>query len=137
MGTFKDSLKKWFFTNNSSAASSTARVALLDASGNPIGSDTMANLASVLGVARGRFTPSGQGDSYTISTYAGLLYVFDGSNGNAYLYLIHNGSVDEIFKGALNVNLSVERVDATHTRIVRTTASTTYISWTYINGHTA
>ena len=88
----------------------------------------------VLGVARGRFTPSGQGDSYTISTYAGLLYVFDGSNGNAYLYLIHIGTVDEIFKGALNVNLSVERVDATHTRIIRITASTQYISWTYING---
>ena len=47
--TFFDSLKKWFYTRNSSAASSDARVPLLDASGNPKGSDTMANLASVLG----------------------------------------------------------------------------------------
>ena len=47
--TFFESLKKWFYTKNSSAASSDARVPLLDASGNPKGSDTMANLASVLG----------------------------------------------------------------------------------------
>ena len=49
MGLFQDSLKKWFYTNNSSAASSDARVPLLNADGSPKGSDTMANLASVLG----------------------------------------------------------------------------------------
>lgn len=49
MGLFQDSLKKWFYTNNSSAASSDARVPLLNANGSPKGSDTMANLASVLG----------------------------------------------------------------------------------------
>ena len=51
--TFFDSLKKWFYTRNSSAASSDARVPLLDASGNPKGSDTMANIASVLGGVNG------------------------------------------------------------------------------------
>lgn len=50
MGFFKDSLKKWFYTNSSSAASSDARIPLLTATGDPKGSDTMANLASVLGV---------------------------------------------------------------------------------------
>lgn len=49
MGLFQDSLKKWFYTNNTNAASSDARVPLLNANGTPKGSDTMANLASVLG----------------------------------------------------------------------------------------
>lgn len=47
MGFFKDSLKKWFYTNNSQAASSTARIPLLDASGNPIGSDTIGKVAAI------------------------------------------------------------------------------------------
>lgn len=49
MAFFSDLLKKWFYTNNSSAASSDARIPLLTATGEPKGSDTMANLASVLG----------------------------------------------------------------------------------------
>jgi len=48
MGTFKDSLKKWFYTNNSQAASSDARIPLLTATGDPKGSDTIANLRTVL-----------------------------------------------------------------------------------------
>ena len=48
MGTFKDALKKWFYTENSSAASSDARVALMDANGDPKGSDTMLNVAKSL-----------------------------------------------------------------------------------------
>ena len=44
MGTFKDSLKKWFYTQGTQAASNSARIPLLDASGNPIGSDTPNNL---------------------------------------------------------------------------------------------
>lgn len=48
MGTFQASLKKWFYTNNSSAAAIDARVPLLNANGSPKGSDTMANVASVL-----------------------------------------------------------------------------------------
>ena len=44
MGTFKDSLKKWFYTKGIQAASDSARIPLLDASGNPIGSDTPNNL---------------------------------------------------------------------------------------------
>lgn len=49
MGLFQDSLKKWFYTNNTSAASSDARVPLLNANGTPKGSDTMSNLALFLG----------------------------------------------------------------------------------------
>ena len=44
MGSFKDSLKKWFYTQGTTAASASARLPLLDASGNPIGSDTPDNL---------------------------------------------------------------------------------------------
>lgn len=44
MGYFKDSLKKWFYTQGTQAASASARIPLLDASGNPIGSDTPTNL---------------------------------------------------------------------------------------------
>lgn len=46
MGLFQDSLKKWFYTNSSSAIqNNAARVPLLDANGNPIGSDTIPNVA--------------------------------------------------------------------------------------------
>ena len=44
MTTFKDSLKKWFFTQGQTAATATSRIPLLDASGNPIGSDTLDNM---------------------------------------------------------------------------------------------
>lgn len=44
MGTFKDSLKKWFYTQGTTAATATSRIPLIDASGNPIGSDTPDNL---------------------------------------------------------------------------------------------
>jgi hypothetical protein len=50
MAFFKDLLKKWFFQNSSQAASSDARIPLLTSTGEPKGSDTMANLASVLKV---------------------------------------------------------------------------------------
>lgn len=40
----KDLLKKWFYTQGTQAASASARIPLLDASGNPIGSDTPNNL---------------------------------------------------------------------------------------------
>ena len=44
MGTFKDSLKKWFYTQCTTAANSKSRIPLLDESGNPIGSDTPDNI---------------------------------------------------------------------------------------------
>jgi len=44
MGTFKDSLKKWFYTQGTTAAAETSRIPLLDASGNPICSYTPDNL---------------------------------------------------------------------------------------------
>ena len=61
MASFSDLLKKWFYTNSSSAASSDARIPLLTATGEPKGSDTMANIASVLGGVR-RFTINSGGD---------------------------------------------------------------------------
>lgn len=75
MALFKDLLKKWFYTNSSSAASSDARVPLLDASGNPKGSDTMANLASVLGV--GDWNTGAPADSYeTLESIPTGVYCF-------------------------------------------------------------
>ena len=44
MGAFENSLKKWFYTQGTTAAAATSRIPLLDASGNPIGSDTPDNL---------------------------------------------------------------------------------------------
>jgi hypothetical protein len=45
---FKNSIKKWFYSGgtgvSNAAASATHRIPLLDASGNPIGSDTPANI---------------------------------------------------------------------------------------------
>ena len=54
MGSFSDSLKKWFYQQDSSDQSltPTKRFALLDASGNPIGSATWKNLAKQLVPAR-------------------------------------------------------------------------------------
>lgn len=49
MAFFSDLLKKWFYTNSSAAASSDARIPLLTATGEPKGSDTMENIASVMG----------------------------------------------------------------------------------------
>ena len=48
MKTFEDSLKRWFYENNSNALENGARVCLLDASGNPIGSDTIERVASFM-----------------------------------------------------------------------------------------
>jgi hypothetical protein len=45
MGTFKDSLKKWFYKNSSSAIGNAGRIPLLNSSGEPIGSDTVENTA--------------------------------------------------------------------------------------------
>lgn len=78
MATFFESLKKWFYTKNSSAASSDARVPLLDASGNPKGSDTMANLASVLGGVYPN-TPAFGGDVDTLKT-TGKYRTFQATN---------------------------------------------------------
>jgi hypothetical protein len=46
MTTFKDSLKKWFYNTGSNELASGVRVCLLDASGNPIGSDTIEHVAA-------------------------------------------------------------------------------------------
>ena len=45
MGRFQDSLKKWFYTNSSSAIGNAGRIPLLNSSGEPIGSDTIENTA--------------------------------------------------------------------------------------------
>ena len=48
MGFFQDSLKKLFYTNNSSAASSDVRIPLLNANGTPKGSDTILNVSKII-----------------------------------------------------------------------------------------
>ena len=52
MGTFKDSLKKWFYTQGTAAGTTDSRIPLLDASGNPIGSDTLQNVGKLIEQAR-------------------------------------------------------------------------------------
>lgn len=57
MGLFQDSLKKWFYTNSSSAfGNNAARIPLLDASGNPVGSETITNTANKLAETLNRRT---------------------------------------------------------------------------------
>lgn len=48
MATFTQIIKELFYNNNSNAGEATSRVPLLDASGNPIGSNTMANIGKIL-----------------------------------------------------------------------------------------
>jgi hypothetical protein len=48
MGLFENSLKNHFYNNGSSAAAAGRRICLLDANGNPIGSDTIENVAAVV-----------------------------------------------------------------------------------------
>ena len=48
MAEFKDLLKKWFYQNSSSAGTTSSRIPLLDASGNPIGSNTMENVSKLM-----------------------------------------------------------------------------------------
>lgn len=47
MAEFKDLLKKWFYNNSSTAGTTSSRIPLLDSSGNPIGSNTVANVGSL------------------------------------------------------------------------------------------
>lgn len=67
MAFFSDLLKKWFYQNSSSAASNDARIPLLTATGEPKGSDTMANLASVLGAQIPALLSSFDANDYTES----------------------------------------------------------------------
>ena len=59
MGTFKDSLKKWFYTQGTAAGTTDSRIPLLDASGNPIGSDTLQNVGKLIEQARPTTTTIG------------------------------------------------------------------------------
>lgn len=48
MGTFKDSLKKWFYTQNTSpTVSDVSRIPLLNTSGDPVGSSTLKQILSI------------------------------------------------------------------------------------------
>lgn len=47
MGAFEDSLKKWFYTQGTQAGTTGSRIPLLDASGNPIGSDTIGKVVAI------------------------------------------------------------------------------------------
>ena len=59
MGTFKDALKKWFFTNGSRKMAATRRVCLLDSSGNPLGSDTIENISKLASVDESKYVDMG------------------------------------------------------------------------------
>lgn len=59
MATFKDTLKKWFYTSGSHKASATGRVCLLDASGEPIGSDTIENIRKLAYVDSSKYVDMG------------------------------------------------------------------------------
>ncbi len=103
MGFFKDSLKKWFYTNNSSAASSDARIPLLTSAGEPKGSDTMANLASVLGatnknISIGTFA-SGETKTITNTIYK-LLLISVNTNGIWIIVLCQQSEYSIVAKGA-------------------------------------
>lgn len=55
--TFVNALKKWFYTNGTTVGTTTSRIPLLDTNGNPIGSNTMQNISSLLG---GLLTKAGE-----------------------------------------------------------------------------
>ena len=59
MATFKDTLKKLFYTAGSHEATATGRLCLLDASGNPIGSDTIANIRKLAAVDSDKYVDMG------------------------------------------------------------------------------
>lgn len=59
MGTFKDALKKWFFTNGSRKMAATRRVCLLDSSGNPLGSDTIENISKLVSADESKYVDMG------------------------------------------------------------------------------
>lgn len=95
MAFFSDLLKKWFYTNSSSAASSDARVPLLNANGTPKGSDTMANIASILGVGVIRvisIDSTTDIDNLATGIYNGIGWVTDGHTMAAYLICFSIGS---------------------------------------------
>lgn len=47
--TFVNALKKWFYTNGTAVGTTTSRIPLLDTNGNPIGSNTVPNIAALFG----------------------------------------------------------------------------------------
>lgn len=93
MALFKDLLKKWFYQNSSQAASTSARIPLLDSGGNPIGSDTMDNFASVLGAWK--FFPSyGETDTVDLYEKSGIYHVtqdLGGGINNGILVVFNSG----------------------------------------------
>ena len=91
MANFNDLLKKWFYNNNSQAASSDARVALLNSDGTPKGSDTMANLASVLGATQ-----------QVIVELGGNAIISKTTRGGGVLLLAENGTSGANFVGYVN-----------------------------------
>ena len=83
MGYLTNAIKALFTRNTTNAASvSGARIPIVEQNGNPIGNDSMANLASVLGVPLG-FTNYGVVENINFRTYHKddfVLAVVTGSN---------------------------------------------------------
>lgn len=65
MANFSDLLKKWFYTNSSSAIGNAGRIPLLNSSGEPIGSDTIENTAKKFAETINRRTRL---DDFSLST---------------------------------------------------------------------
>ena len=59
MATFKDTLKKWFYTSGTRKIAAGRRICLLDASGDPIGSDTIENIRKLVGVDSSKYVDMG------------------------------------------------------------------------------
>lgn len=142
MGLFQDSLKKWFYTNNSSAASSDARVPLLNANGTPKGSDTMANLASVLGGVYLSFSSGMSTATTTANTPYNLLEIENNGTvlflfsyaGRRGIYAANQDKITEIAPSrAVNINQEEGShklyVDASSRKVYFTSVNSQSISW--------
>lgn len=84
MGYILDSIKALFTKNTTNAASvSGARVPIMSADGTPIGNDSMANLASVLGVRQDILLQNGQ----SVSLSGGIVFYGHQSSGYGISYV--------------------------------------------------
>ena len=120
MGTFKDSLKKWFYTQGTSAGTTGSRVPLLDASGNPIGSNTMANFGKLLEQALptiGNVMVVTNADSYTRFWPADRALESSIASIAVGAGIIENGRTLIIAKDAANKQLATSNVTGGTTAI--------------------
>ena len=97
MGYLTNAIKALFTRNTTNAASvSGARIPIVEQNGSPIGNDSMANLAAVLGVnpaagsQRLEYAMVPANTSYTFSGGYGLLVISNHSSGTTALYTVRH-----------------------------------------------